>query len=232
MIMVMFGGERRTLTLSLYLGGHLSVAAVARVVQWGSGGMLLWLAAGAPVWRVEVPEGGHLRDVLPEERPGEGYPLLVGEWRPRNNLVYLPTGAGFAVWWLFSADMAFEGWYVNLERRLQRGDDIDVVDHELDIVVDRERGWRWKDEESFVSKIGHPAYWSREEASAIRAEGERAVSLIEAGAFPFDGSWCDFCPPETWGLPELPARPPRFLAGLSGGSPGGRRHFGGEVGSG
>jgi protein associated with RNAse G/E len=132
----------------------------------------------------------------------------------------MSADAGYAVWWLFSAEMAFEGWYVNLERRAHIADAIDVIDHELDIVVDPDGVWRWKDEESFVSKIGHPAYWSHKEASAIRAEGERATRLIEAGAYPFDGSWCDFSPPKTWDLPELP-QPPRIRADMVKAPPGG-----------
>ncbi|GAA3510939.1 DUF402 domain-containing protein [Streptosporangium album] len=172
---------------------------------------MVWLSAGTPTWQVELPEGSHLRDIPPEERPEDGYPLRTGRWRPRNNLVYLPVGAAHAVWWLFSADLVFEGWYVNLEQRRQRGDAVDVIDHELDITVAPDRVWQWKDEESFAEKIGHPAYWSAEEASAVRAEGERVTGLIEAGAFPFDGSWCDFTPPATWGLPGLPTEPPRMI---------------------
>ncbi|MEU0566724.1 DUF402 domain-containing protein [Nonomuraea sp. NPDC005983] len=203
----------QTLTMALYLGGHLSVASPARVVQRTPEGTLLWLVAGAPIWEAVLPDGGHLRDVLPEKRPAEGYPLRVGEWRPPSNLVYQPAGAAHAVWWLFSTELDFEGWYVNLERRRSRGDDIDVVDHELDIVVEPNGEWRWKDEESFAAKVGHPAYWTSEEASEIRAEGERVGRRIEAGRFPFDGSWCDFTPPATWETPGLPAAPPRFLGG-------------------
>lgn len=73
---------------------------------------------------------------------------------------------------------------MNLERRVHRGDDIDIADHELDINVAPDRSWQWKDEVSFAEKTGHPVYWSVDEAAAIRAEGTRVARLAEAGTFP------------------------------------------------
>lgn len=68
-----------------------------------------------------------------------------------------------------------------------------------------DRRWRWKDEDEFAERIGHPWYWDEAGAAAIRAEGERVIGLAEAGTFPFDGSWTDFRPDPAWTVPtELP----------------------------
>lgn len=214
MISLMGTESGQIIPLRLYLGGHVSMATSVRVVERSAEGTLLWLAMGSPMWQVDTPNGEHLRDVLPEQRPADGYPLRVGEWTPRNNLVYQPVGAAHAVWWGFSADMVFKGWYVNLEQRAERDGGTDVLDQELDILVTLDREWQWKDEESFAAKIGHPAYWSSDEAERIRAEGERVTRLIEAAVFPFDGRWCDFKPPSSWGVPELAPEPPRFSADM------------------
>ena len=41
----------------------------------------------------------------------------------------------------------------------------------------------------------------------MRADGPRVVKLIEAGEFPFDGTWTDFVPDPSWRVPiGLPAR--------------------------
>ena len=82
---------------------------------------------------------------------------------------------------------------------------VDIVDEDLDIVVSPDRAWRWKDEEEFRERLALPEhYWVSDEA-AVRAEGERVIKEIEAGVFPFDGTWCDWQPPPTWAPPsELP----------------------------
>lgn len=192
-------------------GGQLDAVVPMRVVAHGSDGLWLWLAARSPTWAADVPDGRHLRDIDPAERPAGGYPLVPGVWRPGNALIFQPEGAACAVWWLFDRNgkegERFSGWYVNLEQRSRQGDDIHVTDHELDLVVAKDRSWRWKDEESFHSKTGHPAYWTHEEAVAVRTEGQRLARLAEASAFPFDGSWCDYRPPRDWALPSLPPQP-------------------------
>ena len=48
----------------------------------------------------------------------------------------------------------FLGWYVNLQAPLViRGDRFDTTDWALDIMVDPDGSWRWKDEDEFVRAI-------------------------------------------------------------------------------
>ncbi|MEU0135026.1 DUF402 domain-containing protein [Streptomyces sp. NPDC006296] len=188
---------------NLFIGGHLSSSVPVRLVRRTDAGQWVWLESGTPMWRTTLPRRTHLRDIPPEARSPHGYPVRAGRWPRGSALIHQPTGAGHAVFWFFGRGHDFRGWYVNLEHRIHRGEDIDVADHELDVVVAPDRGWRWKDERSFAEKTGHPAYWSAEEAVAIRTEGRRVTRLAEAGAFPFDGSWCTFTPPPHW------TRPPR-----------------------
>lgn len=188
----------------LVLGDTVSMICPARVVEDRADGLLLWIAPGTPVWRAELPHGTHLRD-LP---PGGSYPLRASRWRRGGALILQPAGAGHAVWWTFTEEQEFRGWYVNLESRVRTGADIHVTDQELDITVAPDRAWRWKDEESFAVKTGHPVYWTAAEAEEIRAEGVRVTRLVESASYPFDGTWCDFRPPAAWPLPDLPELPP------------------------
>ncbi|BAL88999.1 hypothetical protein AMIS_37790 [Actinoplanes missouriensis 431] len=80
----------------------------------------------------------------------------------------------------------------------------DTFDHALDIVVTPDRQWRWKDEHEYLERAGHPDYWTVEQAADIRAEGDCVTRDINAAAFPFDGTWCDFRPDVTWVSPTLP----------------------------
>ncbi|WP_285780510.1 DUF402 domain-containing protein [Microtetraspora sp. NBRC 13810] len=192
---------------NLFVGGHLSTSVPVRVVEHTAGGQLVWLKKGTPMWRSNLPAGTHLRDIPPEKRPADGYPVHAARWSQGNALIYQPTGAAYSVFWLFGAWRRFRGWYVNLERRIHREEDIDVADHELDLWIAPDRSWTWKDEESFAEKTGHPAYWSADEAASIREEGRRVARLAETAAFPFDGTWCNFTPPRSWRTPTLPPTP-------------------------
>ncbi|MFE0463260.1 DUF402 domain-containing protein [Kitasatospora sp. NPDC058965] len=188
-------------------GGQLVSVCPVRVVADTAAGLLLWLAPRTPCWEAQLPPGRHLRDIPPAERPPGGYPLAPEPAYENPALIYQPHGAGYAVWWLFTPDQAFSHWYVNLEDRHRRDGAVVVTDLELDLVVSPDRSWRWKDEESFAEKTGLPGYWTPARAAAARADGRAVAALAEAGAFPFDGTWCDFRPPADWPLPDLPPAP-------------------------
>ncbi|MGE7435203.1 DUF402 domain-containing protein [Kitasatospora sp. NPDC001175] len=213
----MYLEEGRVLRWNFSFGGQLLAVVPVRVVAHGADGLWLWMAGGSPVWEAELPAGRHIRDIDPAQWPPGGYRLVPGRWYEGGSLIFQPSGAGHAVWWKFAPEpgCAFEGWYVNLERRTRRGDDIDVADQELDLTVAPDGTWRWKDEESFAAKTGHPAYWTAEQAAEVRAEGERLARLAQGREFPFDGSRCDYRPPADWGRPPLPPAPARRLSGTA-----------------
>ena len=56
----------------------------------------------------------------------------------------------------------------------------DTQDLELDIVIDPDGSWRWKDDEHMEDWIER-GRWTREEVDEIRAEGERVTAELEAG---------------------------------------------------
>jgi len=93
---------------------------------------------------------------------------------------------------------------VNLEdswRKTSLG--YDTTDHLLDIWVDPDRTWRWKDEDHLVEAV-EVGLFTSEKAEAIRAEGERAIERIEAWSAPFDEGWETWTPPPGWTLPQIP----------------------------
>src|SRR5690606_31639281 len=90
---------------------------------------------------------------------------------------------------------------------------IDTQDHTLDIVVNPDLTWRWRDEAELVSHVAH-GFYTDALAEAARLEGERAIEAISAGAHPCRDGWEDWLPDPTWQTPALPARwdttPPTF----------------------
>jgi hypothetical protein len=187
--------------------GRLGWVRPGRVLSDDDRGLLLWVAPGSPVAYEVAEDGRDMREMPFAEWVTLRYRLFEAPWQGPGVLKLIPPDTAYSVWWFRKPDGRFAGWYVNLEEPSVRWDDgevagIDMVDQDLDIWVPPDRSWRWKDEEEFAERLDFPDhYWVSDEA-AVRAEGRRVVKLIEAGEFPFDGTWCDFEPDPQWTVPE------------------------------
>ncbi len=177
-----------------------------RVVRDDEHGLLLWLPVGSGFGHRADHQGRATReepiDVVATR------PLVAGQWQNNSVLIWNPTGAEHSLWWFFNANQ-FTGWYVNLEIRGPRWSDghrrgIDVADLGLDVVINPDYTWRWKDEDDFAAFTDAPGYWTAAQAVAARTEGRRVIALAEQAKFPFDGTHCDFTPDPTWSPPDLP----------------------------
>jgi hypothetical protein len=165
--------------------------------------LLVWLAGGTDLKALTTGDGSpprRLADQLAAE-----WRMTDRVWRGEGILQWFPPDhSAFSVWWFFDSGR-FDSWYVNLEAPAVRwSDGVDTSDHALDLVVGPDRSWTFKDEDEFAERIGHPWYWTPEEASGIRAEAERVANLVDEGRFPFDGTWCGFSTPPEWTVPTLP----------------------------
>jgi hypothetical protein len=184
-------------------GNWCTWAQPMRVVADNERGLLLWHPTGSDFARI-VDADGNTQHELTLDRMREPR-LTVLTWTGYDILVLMPPGAAHSVWWFFR-DGDFAGWYVNLETPyVRRPDGVDTNDHLLDIVVTPQRRWEWKDRDEFEARIGHPLYPDQVTATAVRAEADRVVTLIEAGAFPFDGTHTDFRPEPDWPTLRLSA---------------------------
>jgi hypothetical protein len=191
---------------------RLAWVRLARVVSDDDRGLLLWICPHSPVYSRRTVDGRGLRAMPFAEWTTNETRLYEGTWEGPGILKLLPPGAAHSVWWFWRTDGAFAGWYVNLEEPAVRWDDgetagVDMTDQDLDIWVPPDRAWVWKDEEEFAERLGFPEHYWVDDEAPVRAEGLRVVKSIEAGTFPFDGTWCDFRPPDPEWLvpPALPA---------------------------
>ena len=159
----------------------------------------------------------HMAVGTPWKRPlsidrGERLRLQADDWALAddvwvgNEVLHLVTpGAAHAllVCWA-GAERAFAGWYVNFQEPLRRTTiGFDYLDQALDLVVEPDLSWRWKDEDEFeeAQRLG---ILSPAEARAVRDEAQRVVASIEHRQFPFDSDWPRWTPDRSWPIPTFP----------------------------
>ena len=163
-----------------------------------------WLPADTPIVGTRLVGGGDPRDVPMDQRftiERERYPHV---WHTSANLRLVEEDRWSSTWWFFSRDWEFQGWYVNLEIPMGRtASTVDRVDGALDVWIEPDRTWAWKDEDEAAEcvRVGR---LTAEQLGQLRTEGERLIALAEAGRFPFDGTWTDFRPDPDWPAPTLP----------------------------
>jgi Protein of unknown function (DUF402) len=192
----------RTVLRRYFRGSRYTYVQPMRVISDDDAGLLLWTPAGSEFAVLRDADGRSQHDLPIDEMSA---PRLVRKtWRDNDILVLRPHDGWHSIWWFFE-NGGFVGWYVNLETPGTRHENaIDLTDLVLDVWVEPDRTWEWKDEDEMAARIGNPAYFDAEQAAAVRAEGERLIKLAEAGAFPFDGTHVDFRPDPRWPIPALP----------------------------
>jgi predicted RNA-binding protein associated with RNAse of E/G family len=110
-------------------------------------------------------------------------------WRYHHVLSLTRRGEAHSLWLLWEEDWAFRCWYVQLWKPIvETSTGIETMDYALDIVVDPDGTWSWKDEDDFdeAQKLG---VFTPEEAAAVRAEGGRVIA-----AHPWPTGWEDWRP--------------------------------------
>jgi uncharacterized protein len=176
--------------------GRFNGARPLTVVEDGDDWTVAWLAGGTPIVEPTLGDGRPIRSVPVEERHALGHATTCRDWRGHGVLKLIPRDGEYSIWLFWRDDDRFRGWYVNLERRHRRWSrGIDTHDHTLDIWIEADGRWRWKDED----ELAVHARLGLLDADAVRAEGERVLA-----AWPFPTGWEDFRPDPAWPVPELP----------------------------
>jgi hypothetical protein len=121
-----------------------------------------------------------------------------------SSLWIVRPGDWHAVWvsWLASGDHL--GWYVNLQmpyRRTAIG--IEAMDLMLDVVVEPDLTWQWKDDDEFA-EILQRGIFDQDTGARVRCEAEDVIRCIGDGDPRFAEPWPSWRPDPAWSLPVLP----------------------------
>ncbi len=145
-----------------------------------------------------------LRELLRQVHVRGEWELADWAWQRTGVVERVVSGRWFSVARMHGPDGALLCWYVNFERPpLWRHDGWDTHDLALDLVVDPDRSWRWKDEDEYEHsrRLGLITNYEHKAVDAARAQ---ALALAETRdeLFAADPEAC-WLPDPTWPLPAL-----------------------------
>jgi len=120
-------------------------------------------------------------------------------WSRTHVLRFMRSGDAHTVEIFWDEEWSHLGWYVNLQAPLVvRGATFDTTDWALDVWVDRDGTWEWKDEDDLEEAV-ELGILDADAAAAVRAEGERVVAER-----PWPTGWEEWRPPRDWQPLPLP----------------------------
>jgi hypothetical protein len=120
-------------------------------------------------------------------------------WQDAHVLRFMRPGDTHTieVWW--DLDWQLTGWYVNLQAPLVvRGSFFDTTDQALDITVEPDGTWAWKDEAD-LARMVELGVLDDAAAADVRAAGERVLAER-----PWPTGWESWRPPLQWQPLPLP----------------------------
>lgn len=195
------------IVMTYRLGDRPAWVGSVTVVEDSADCIALYLAVDTPILEPVRADGSAIpRAISYEERWGIDWRLGEGVWHSTARLLLARPGSkhAFSVFWQ-GDDWTFLGWYVDLQSPFLRTPaGFESEDHVLDILIDPDFAWHWKDEDEFAAAqvVGR---FTAEEAASIRAEGEAVVAIVEARGWPLDAGWENWRPDPLWTIPELPS---------------------------
>ncbi|HET9170865.1 MAG TPA: DUF402 domain-containing protein [Actinospica sp.] len=133
-----------------------------------------------------------------------GWDMAEWTWRWNGVVTEVVSGRWFSVARMYGEDGALGCWYVNFERPpTWHGAGWDTMDLALDLVVEPDGAWHWKDEDEYAQTRRLGIVSDADHAAIDRAR-EQAVALVEARAGVFAADPTErWRPAATWSLPTL-----------------------------
>ncbi|MGN6486128.1 MAG: DUF402 domain-containing protein [Thermomicrobiales bacterium] len=188
------------------IGPRSGLVIPATLVDTMSSYLACFVPSGTPMLRLlPSPDASLPRVLSPHQIEAPDLSLVSQTWTGKNVLIMIPMGGHYAIHARWRSDWTFLGWYVNLQKPIVvRPDRWITEDQFLDIVVQPDRAWAWKDEDELAEavRIGRlPA----DEAALLTAVGESLIPRIERAEWPFSPAIASWRPDPSWRTPAIPA---------------------------
>jgi hypothetical protein len=180
--------------------GQIEMCWPCRVVNDTDDLVALFIAAGSKY-------KANPKRTAAEKRAEPSPQVPTGEfvWRSDTLRLMFP-GTAHSVW-LFWTDgnhgRELSKYFINMEEPLRRTPlGFDTQDHTLDIVVQPDLSWTWRDEDELKNHVTE-GFFSPDLANAARAEGICAIEEILRGSHPCLIGWQDWVPDKDWTIPVV-----------------------------
>jgi protein associated with RNAse G/E len=126
-------------------------------------------------------------------------------WRTNRLLILLEPDTYYSTMYFWRADSNdFLLYYINFQLPFQRSHcGIDTLDLDLDLIINPDLSFRWKDEDDYQKAIDHEVIMP-EWTQAIEIAKKEIFNKLEKRQYPYDGSWLNWMPDPDWLPPKLP----------------------------
>jgi hypothetical protein len=135
----------------------------------------------------------------------EDWTLQPYSWSTNRLLMLAYSDKYYSSYYFWQANTGqFLRYYINFQLPIRRNRvGFDSFDLELDLIIEPNFEWRWKDVDDYQKGIElgilHPQ-WIRE----IEVAKQEIFDKLKKRHYPFDGSWVDWKPDPDWSPPKLP----------------------------
>jgi predicted RNA-binding protein associated with RNAse of E/G family len=198
-----------TVAIRAMINGKLWLAQSTVVVKDTHQETVLLLAPGAQCaypsgywqWKLKAnPSGSRWADVK-----SMAWTLRRFEWRSKRMLIVMEPDKVYATCLIWDgASDRFLGYYINFQTPFQRSAcGFNTLDLELDIVIEPDFRWSYKDEEAYQAGLREGCI-APEWHLAIESAKPEILARINERLYPLDGTWLDWRPDSTWAPSRLP----------------------------
>ncbi len=139
-----------------------------------------------------------------EAKSGQ-FTLREFSWHTNRILIFLEPEKYYScfLFWDHESNQ-FNCYYINFQLPYQRSHcGFDTLDLDLDIVIDPQYDWKWKDVDDYQEGIREGGI-QNEWVKAIEQSQKEVFDRINSRRYPLDGSWLHWRPDSTWVPPKLP----------------------------